>query len=133
MFQTLADYLNENQYLYETDGNFNCIKMIIAQITVKTTSFTNQQYIVSATGSRLSFESSSFSDLQIQSKLFRVSESDLALTNITITNKTCSTPDDEIFYLVKAYVQIDGLSYLSSRCRLVNSGLSQIQIKVRKA
>ncbi len=122
--------MNNNTYLYETDGIDNCIKMIIGQIVITNTKFINQQYIISATGSKVSMNNSEIRDMNVNSKLFRISESDMILGNITMANLLCNHIDNEIFYFVKAYTEFEVINYSDSTCKLINSGLSQIYMKV---
>ena len=88
IYQTLRDYLGAHTYLYETDGNFNCFKVIIGQLSIKNSTFMNQEYIIAATGSKISIEGSSLDSINVSSKLLKISESDLILNNMAATNLT---------------------------------------------
>ncbi|CAI2362327.1 unnamed protein product [Moneuplotes crassus] len=129
IYQTFRDYLGNNSYLYEYDGLQNCIKMIIGQLVITDTIFRNQQYVLSATGSTISVLNSSFIDIDVSSRLLRISESDILLENTTLSNLTCRTVSDELFYLIKANTEFITLNYSNSTCKLINSGLSQIYLK----
>ena len=130
IFQTFRDYLAANPYLFVTDGTFSWIKMILGQISIRDTNFINQKYAVSATGSILTFNNSVFRDTDVESAMLKISESDITMGNTSITNLTWRTTDDEMFYLVKAYIEMEELTYNSSNWRLVHSGLSQVHLKV---
>jgi len=114
IFQSFKDYLNDNPYLLETDSILTCFKVVNAKLRITQTKLIDQQYVLYSISSRILLSFTNIENMSIESRLFRISESDLTIKNMTLSNLNCESQAYEIFYLVKAYIEAESLVYSRS-------------------
>ncbi|CAI2361643.1 unnamed protein product [Moneuplotes crassus] len=129
IFQSFKDYLNDHSYLLEADSMFTCFKVANAKLSIVQTKLIDQQYVLYSISSRILLSFTNIENMSIESRLFRISESDLTIKNMTLSNLSCVNQAYEIFHLIKAYVEAESIVYSSSTCKLMSSGLSQVSLK----
>lgn len=102
--------------------------MIQGILTLENSEITDQDYFLTATGSDLTFTNIVYRNTTVTQIMFKVDQSDMRLTNITLSDFQSSLSDLNMFYLLNTILMVDTMEYSNSNIKLMTAILTTIDI-----
>lgn len=128
ILQTYKDYIYNRSYLIEQSIHSSAFESVISIISIQdNTSVADQDYLLVSVDSKVFFTDVTLLNINISQTYLDLVQSETTLSNLKISNLTCST-DYSILTLLNSETVMSNITYSDSSCSFLRSTNSDVSI-----